>query len=166
MFCRAQFGLQRAHLAWFGCFKSFKWYMICRREKMIQLTIILNVLDVMWSHWVPLFLIMTPPLRASLNIPKYPSLQFFNSIQLKAGWRDSIFQSLQTNPSRASLISLPPRSQSTRELQCKVHWSEFHCSAWKEGGGDGGVGLPTLLLVSWAWGSLGISRLSIKVSCL
>ena len=151
--------MQSAHLTWFRCFKSF--YMICRREKMIQLTIILNVLDVMWSHWVPLFLIMTPPLRASLNIRKYPGLQFFNSIQLKAGWRDSIFQSLQTNPSRASLISLLPRSQSTRELQCQVQsalkWISLQCMKRRRRRWWGR---------SRAWGSLGISRLSIKVSCL
>ena len=85
---------------------------------MIQVTIIIEAMS------VALLNNEAPPPR-SAQYPKIPpSLQFFNSIQLKAGWQDSIFQSLQTNPSPASLISLLHRSQRVVTVQCfAVHFS-------------------------------------------
>ena len=99
---------------------------------MIQVTIIIEAMSVaLLNNEAP------PPCAQYPKIP--PSLQFFNSIQLKAGWQDSIFQSLQTNPSPASLISLLHRSQ--RVTQCNVlqcillDFSGLQCMT-----GDGGVG--------------------------
>ena len=115
---------------------------------MIQVTIIIEAMSVaLLNNEAP------PPCAQYPKIP--PSLQFFNSIQLKAGWQDSIFQSLQTNSSPASLISLLHRSQ--RASYSAMFCSAFHCIFQRIlvqmqcMTGDGGVGSELSSRAVWAF---------------